>query len=481
MASSSNNRIILVGGCGYVGRHLALALSGLGFSVLCLDVTGPSFEVLSAPSHGPKVLHRTVDVAKQYSELLNIFGTFHPVLVICIVGWGMSGADMLDKRCHEINVLGTENILRACHDIGINKLIYTSTYNVVFGGHEIEDGDEHLPYFPLDQHTDEYSKSKTIAEQLVLKANGVQTSTGSTMQTAVIRPAAIYGEGEQRHLPRIVKHIDNGLFVFIIGHAIVDWVYIDNLVQAFVRLSHRLLTATSSSSIGVGQTYFISDGTPTMNFDFFMPLVKARRRAFPRYEVGQDSARYLSWLLEDIYWLTALLGHPLPPMLTRAEVNKVAVTHYFSIQKARDELGYSPTVTSAEGAARIAATYAAHGDHDFFAFASPIYTVLVLLGMSLLAMSAFRDMAVPLGSGLLSRLLLAPSEALGLAIFRSQLNLQYVFYGAVAVHVLEALVAWAVADKVCKNTQGMWIAQTLLLGYPSLSLLLERTDKDHHH
>ena len=31
-------------------------------------------------------------------------------------------------------------------------VVYTSTYNVVFGGQEIEDGrEEDLPYFPLDQ------------------------------------------------------------------------------------------------------------------------------------------------------------------------------------------------------------------------------------------------------------------------------------------------------------------------------------------
>jgi hypothetical protein len=31
--------------------------------------------------------------------------------------------------------------------------LYTSTYNVIFGGQEIKDGDDSLPYLPLDQVT----------------------------------------------------------------------------------------------------------------------------------------------------------------------------------------------------------------------------------------------------------------------------------------------------------------------------------------
>ena len=91
----------------------------------------------------------------------------------------------------------------ACIQHNVPHLIYTSTYNVVFGGQVIRGGDEQLPYLPLDkvciwtlfpplaqvvskiqsyteiflndstvQHLDHYSRTKSIAEQAVLKANG---------------------------------------------------------------------------------------------------------------------------------------------------------------------------------------------------------------------------------------------------------------------------------------------------------------------
>ena len=67
------------------------------------------------------------------------------------------------------------------------------------------------------QHVDHYSRTKAVAEQAVLAANGrllmvgdncggqeKQAVEGRRLKTCALRCAGIYGEGEQRHLPRIV-------------------------------------------------------------------------------------------------------------------------------------------------------------------------------------------------------------------------------------------------------------------------------------
>ena len=51
---------------------------------------------------------------------------------------------------------------------------------------------------------DHYSRTKCIAEQEVIAANGREVEGGATLMTCALRCAGIYGEGEQRHLPRIV-------------------------------------------------------------------------------------------------------------------------------------------------------------------------------------------------------------------------------------------------------------------------------------
>lgn len=77
--------------------------------------------------------------------------------------------------------------------------------NVVYGGQRIEGGDESLPYFPPHRHPDAYSRTKAAAEQAVLAANGTPLPgrRGRCLRTCALRPAGIWGVGEQRHLPRM--------------------------------------------------------------------------------------------------------------------------------------------------------------------------------------------------------------------------------------------------------------------------------------
>ena len=92
--------------------------------------------------------------------------------VFHLASYGMSGKEMLQfGRVDEVNINGTCHILDTCLDFGVERLVYVSTYNVVFGGKEIVSGNEALSYFPIDSHEDPYGKSKSIAEQLVLKYN----------------------------------------------------------------------------------------------------------------------------------------------------------------------------------------------------------------------------------------------------------------------------------------------------------------------
>lgn len=93
--------------------------------------------------------------------------------VFHLASYGMSGKEMLQLgRIDEVNINGTCHVLEACLEFGIERLVYLSTYDVVFGGKEILNGNEALPYFLIDDHVDPYGRSKSIAEQFILKSNG---------------------------------------------------------------------------------------------------------------------------------------------------------------------------------------------------------------------------------------------------------------------------------------------------------------------
>lgn len=182
---------------------------------------------------GSRFVYLVGDIAN-LDSLREVFDHSTPDLVISLAGYGMSGSAMLDSyMCNLVNYEGTKNIIQVCREKNVQRLIYTSTYNVVYGGDPIENGTEALDYYPIDNHTDAYSATKAKAEIEILNANGTITASGDILVTSVIRPAAIYGPDEERHLPRIVKIMDLGLFAFRIGDPIVDWVHIDNLVSSY--------------------------------------------------------------------------------------------------------------------------------------------------------------------------------------------------------------------------------------------------------
>ena len=230
-------KIVLVGGSGFVGTHLAAALLEEGYDVLILDVNPPLAIDHDKSKKNPRrksgqINFGPIDITDKDATIASL-RSFQPSLLVHLASYGMSGPAMLNARCEKVNVGGTSNLIEACIQLNIPGFIYTSSYNVIFGGEKIEGGDETTPYFPVNKHSDEYSRTKALAEQLALKSNGKMLANGNqTLVTASIRPAAIYGEDEQRHLPRVVKHIDNGFFLCRIGTALVDWVYIDNLVSS---------------------------------------------------------------------------------------------------------------------------------------------------------------------------------------------------------------------------------------------------------
>lgn len=278
---------------------------------------------------------------RHLSDIEKAFQDTDVTCVFHIASYGMSGREQLNPNLiEEVNVGGTDNILQACRQRGVPRLVYTSTFNVVFGGQVIRNGDESLPYLPLHLHPDHYSRTKSIAERKVLEASGaaLERSDG-VLRTCALRPAGIYGPGEQRHLPRIVSYIERGLFKFVYGdpRSLVEFVHVDNLVQAHILASEAL--KADKGHIASGQPYFISDGRPVNNFEFFRPLVEGLGYTFPSTRLPLTVIYCFAFLTEMAHFILGRL-YNFQPFLTRTEVYKTGVTHYFSLEKAKKELGY---------------------------------------------------------------------------------------------------------------------------------------------
>uniref|UniRef100_A0A8D0ETA5 Short chain dehydrogenase/reductase family 42E, member 2 n=1 Tax=Strix occidentalis caurina TaxID=311401 RepID=A0A8D0ETA5_STROC len=255
---------VVTGGGGYFGYKLGCALANAGASVVLYDIHKPIWKI---PNGVADV--RDYDAISAACEGADC--VFH------VASYGMSGREQLHREEIEtVNVHGTRFIIDACKQRNIARLIYTSTVNVVFGGLPIEDGDEEtVPYFPIEKHVDHYSRTKSIAEQMVLAANGTPLAGGGMLYTCVLRPPGIYGPEEQRHLPRLAKNIERGLLSFKFGDpsAKMNWVHAENLVQAQILAAEAL--TPEKNYIASGQVYFINDGEKFNLFEWLTPLVRA--------------------------------------------------------------------------------------------------------------------------------------------------------------------------------------------------------------
>ena len=75
-------------------------------------------------------------------------------------------------KIDEVNLTGTLNVVDSCLRAGVERLVFKSSYNVVFGGKPINNGNETMDYFPMEYQLDSYGRCKALAEQLVLKSSG---------------------------------------------------------------------------------------------------------------------------------------------------------------------------------------------------------------------------------------------------------------------------------------------------------------------
>ena len=247
------------------------------------------------------------------------------------------------ERCAQVLLTDTEFV---------SSLVYFIHLPLDNGvGLGVSAGTEAMPYFPLDKHPDEYSRSKAQAEMIVLASNGHTLARSSeaeeepgVLKTCAIRPAAIWGAGEMRHQPRTVKSAQRGLLCFLFGRADAkaDFVHVDNLVQAHILAASALDEA--KRSVAAGQAYFISDGEERAinSFDFFGEILEGLGYEMPTLRLPLALIYALAYVSEMVCVLCSRFLFPMEPILTRAETLKAGVNHWFDISKARSELGYRP-------------------------------------------------------------------------------------------------------------------------------------------
>jgi nucleoside-diphosphate-sugar epimerase len=244
------------------------------------------------------------------------------------------------EQYYRPNVTGTECVLAACDRHGIKKLVYTSSPSVVFHPGDMENVDESLPY-ATDFKGAHYPKTKAIAEQAVLAANS------PALATVALRPHLIWGPGDNHLVPRIVSRAKAGKLRRIgDGTNRVDSVYIDDAAEAHVQAAAVL----EPGSAVAGRAYFVTQDESVPCWDLVNGILEAAGVPPLTKAISKRVAYAAGWTLERYY--RAFKPEAEPPM-TRFVAMQLSTTHTFDISAAKRDFGYAPSLTIAEGLARL--------------------------------------------------------------------------------------------------------------------------------
>ena len=335
MTNSENSlRFFVTGGLGFVGGHLAERLRKQGGDVRIGDI----HQEVSADIAQCYVRADVRDEMSLPELFRDVDVVFH---VASLVQTKQADAEVV----WDVNHRGTQNVIEACRKAGVQRLIYVSSASVVYEGRNIENGDESLPYASVSQAP--YADSKIAAERAVLEADDTEG-----LRTCAIRPHVVFGPGDGRFLPALIERAQAGKLSYGVGRGkkISDFTYIDNLVDALLSAE---LALRGESSLG-GQAFFVTNGEPIGFWEFVDKVLIEMGRPVTKGRVPFALAYGAAVVAEA---LDALRGRKSGPEngLTRFAIRYMCTHHYFSIEKARRELGYEPAVSIDEGIGRTVA------------------------------------------------------------------------------------------------------------------------------
>jgi dihydroflavonol-4-reductase len=295
-------RALVTGAAGFIGAHLAAALTEAGASVRAFDSSEP-------PAHArvddwakgdvldPDALRRAMDRCDAVFHLAAIYSYYRRDA----------------ERMLHVNVEGTRNVLTVA---GERRVVHTSSA-ATCGPAPGRPATEHdtPPDWELKVA---YKRSKIDSERLALAANAV-----------VVNPTTPVGPGDDRPTPtgKMIRDVASGRARAYVRSTGLNIVAVEDLARGHV-LAHELGRA--------GERYLLG-GEDLPLRDVFAIVARAAGREPPRVAIAFPFVLGASWIADHSL---ALFGRE-PDLLVLDSVRLARVPAFFSSAKAQSELGYS--------------------------------------------------------------------------------------------------------------------------------------------
>ena len=338
-AKLQGHRVLLVGGAGFIGHNLALALRAIGIDVSVVDNLMVNSLVDNAFHDAGDLIKRKLNIhflmsrfdsmraagvnlhnadARLFVDLSQIFDTYKPTKVVHMAA--IASAVEARKNpglCFDLQLTTLRNVLELCrlHHPQVETLMFMSS-STVYGDFEGASVDENTRPRPRGI----YANAKYMGERLV-RTYSHQYGTG----VCIVRPSALYGE---RCVSRRVSQmfIENALTGKPLlleggGDGRLDFTYIDDLVEGMVRALalHQGRNSTDTFNLTFGDARTIADLAAVVKSVVPGAILEERPRAadkpvrgtllmdkardrlgfVPKWPLETGYRRYCEWYVEE--------------------------------------------------------------------------------------------------------------------------------------------------------------------------------------
>lgn len=238
-------KVIVTGGAGFIGSHVVRALKDRGVPVVIFDsLIGGSPE--NIPSDVPLIVG---DIRDPKALAVAFEDASHVVHLAALISVPESMRD--PESTHEVNVVGTQNVLDAARSANAKRVVYASSA-AVYGNDPVLPKKEDMPLDPRSPYAESKIKNEIAAKELT-------DSTG--IPTTGLRFFNIYGPGQKGNHPYasvIARWIDalkhkNTIQVHGDGTQTRDFIHVQDITEA-------ILKALNSSLEGA-HVYNVASGT----------------------------------------------------------------------------------------------------------------------------------------------------------------------------------------------------------------------------
>lgn len=345
-------KILITGGAGFIGSHMAESFLAKGWSVTVLDnFSSGRRENLSHISDEIEIIEG--DIRDKSAVASAMHGS---VAVVHLAALASVPASFLNpEETYKVNFMGTQNILEAALQNKVERVTFASS-SAVYGDTEVLPITEETPDNPLSP----YGLSKLLGEKLCRFYN-----TAFGLPVTVFRFFNVYGPRQNPFseysavIPKFLSIIKDGgtPTIFGNGEQTRDFIYISDLVRAHELVFNGIETAESAKdakrSLNTTEHTEITEGVIR---DEFSPQPSALSKKnntlylIPNtYNLGSGTTYSLNQLVQV---MSECLGREVKPAY--AEARSGDILHSFcKIDKINEILTFKPEVTIHSGIAKM--------------------------------------------------------------------------------------------------------------------------------